>query len=79
MKTAEQRGMEMLTVKMGDLPPLAVDFAKHLCSEVGMCTETLLTAWTVYAQEVEGLICTDELYKSREEDQKWFRVEVKEK
>lgn len=70
--TAEQRGMEMMQVTMGQLPPLALEFAKHLCARVGMCMEVLLTAWTVYAQEVEGLEATDELYISSQEHRTWF-------
>lgn len=73
MKAAEQRGMEMMSIKMGQLPPLAVEFAQQLCREVGMCMEVLLTAWTVYAQCVEGLPCTDELYRARPCDVEWFQ------
>ena len=71
--TAEERGMEMMSIPFKDLPPLAVDFAHHLCKKVGMCGEVLLTAWTVYAQCVEGLECMDDLYRVREPDAEWFR------
>ena len=74
MKTAEERGMEMMSVPMNQLPPLATKYAKKLCGEVGMCMEVLLTAWTVYAQCVEGLTCTDELYKARPQDIEWFKA-----
>ncbi len=70
--TAEQRGLAMMEIPMKDLPHLAVKFAQHLCRKVGMCSEVLLTAWTVYAQCAEGLECTDSLYKARGEDVKWF-------
>lgn len=70
--TAETRGLEMMLVPMKLLPKLALDFAQHLCSQMGMCSETLLTAWTVYAQEVENLPCTDTLYLSRPIDKEWF-------
>jgi hypothetical protein len=53
--TAEDRGMALMHVPMKDLPPLAMEFAKKLCREVGMCGEVLLTAYCVYAQCVEGL------------------------
>ncbi len=72
MKTAEERGMEMMRIPMGQLPPLALEFAKHLCSQVGMCMEILLTAYTVYAQCVEQLECTDDLYLARPQDKDWF-------
>ncbi len=72
MKTAEERGAEMMMTPMKDLPPLALKFAKKLCQEVGMCGEVLMTAWTVYAQCHEGLTCTDSLYMARREDRIWF-------
>jgi len=70
--TAEERGMEMMYIPMGKLPPLALEFAKQLCKQMGMCGEVLLTAWTVYAQCVEGLPCDDDLYMAREVDRQWF-------
>jgi hypothetical protein len=76
--TAEERGMEMLHMPMKDLPPLALAFAKHLCSEVGMCIEVFLTAYTVYAQVVEGLECTDDLYRARADHETWLRQRVAE-
>ena len=74
MKTAEERGMEMMFIPMGELPPLALKFLKKLCGEIGGCGETYLTAWTVYAQCVEGLSCNDDLYKARIEDIAWFET-----
>lgn len=71
--TAEERGQQMMLVKMKDLPPLALEFCQDLCSRVGGCMETFLTAWTVYAQCVEGLPCTDDLYMASESDKQWFR------
>ena len=70
--TAEERGREMMLIKMDQLPPLALEFAKHLCKEFGMCGEVLLTAWTVYAQIVECLSCIDTLYQARACDVEWF-------
>jgi hypothetical protein len=61
-KTAEERGMQMMRIPMSQLPEVATDYAQHLCRQVGMCMEVLLTAWTVYAQIVEGLPCTNDLY-----------------
>jgi hypothetical protein len=71
--TAEQRGRQMMEAKLKDLPPLAVEFCQHLCHESGGCMETFLTAWTVYAQCVEGLECSDDLYHARPQDIAWFR------
>ncbi len=72
--TAEQRGSEMMLTPMNQLPPLAIEFAKQLCRRVGMCAETLLTAWTVYAQCVEKLPCTDSAYRASEWDKEWFAL-----
>ena len=74
-QTAEERGMAMMTVPMGQLPYIAVMFNKHKCAKLGGCMEVFLTSWTVYAQCVEGLECTDDLYIAREEDKQWFRNE----
>ena len=74
MKDAVTRGSEMLRVPTGKLPKLAIDFLNKLASESGgVCIETCLTAYAVYAQCVEGLWCDDELYKARPQDVKWFR------
>lgn len=45
----------MMLQPMKLLPNLARAYAKDLCQRVGMCAETLLTAWTHYAQIVERL------------------------
>ena len=75
--TAEQRGLEMMLIPVKDIPPLAQKFARALCQELGMCCETLLTAWTVYAQCAEGLTCQDPLYLARPKDIAWFEREGK--
>ena len=70
---ALDRGMQMLGIKIGELPPLAREFAAYLCNQVGICIEVLLTAYAVYAQCVEGLTCSDDLYIARPEHRDWFR------
>ena len=74
--TAEERGIELLTIPMKDLPALAKDFARKLCKEVGVCIEVMLTAYTIYAQCVENLPCTDSLYKARPSDIQWFEEQL---
>lgn len=71
-KTAEKRAMELFHMNFGDMPPLALRYAKHLCSQVGMCGETFLTAYAAYAQIVEGLPVTDSLYVASLEARNWF-------
>lgn len=64
---ALQRASEMMRMPMKDLPEVAVEYAKHLASRVGLCGEVLYTAWAVYAQMVEKLPCDDSLYTPRED------------
>lgn len=59
---AVARGIEMLRLPMGDLPRPALVYAGYLCLRVGMCIETLLSAYSTYAQIVEDLPCDDDLY-----------------
>lgn len=70
---AVNRAMELMTVPMKDLPPLAIEFMRLLSSEVGYCMETCITAYAAYAQCVENLPCDDYLYEAREKDKKWFK------
>lgn len=69
---AVKRGVELATVPMKDVPPLAIEFLRHLARKVGMCGEVCITAFAVYAQCVEGLPCDDDLYRARPEDIEWF-------
>jgi len=55
------------------LPALAINFAKHLYNQVGFCGAAMSTAYSVYAQLVEHLDCTDDLYVARPEDVEWFK------
>jgi len=74
---AVERGMEMACeIPFGQLPLLAQEFAKKLCREVGMCGETFITAFAVYAQCVEGLPCDDDLYQARSVDVEWFNARL---
>lgn len=62
-KDALQRGMQMLTIPMTQLPPVALAYCRHLSRRVGMCIETCLTAYAAYAHVVEGLpLGEDEAY-----------------
>ena len=69
---AVSKGQEMMNMPMIQLPPLAVDYAIHLCSRVDMCMEVLLTGWCVYCQIVEKLPCTDDLYLPDNDAIQWF-------
>jgi hypothetical protein len=72
-RNAVERAQELMVVKRKDLPLLAFEFSQHLCSEVGMCMEVLLTAFAAYAQCVEGFECSDEAYYASPGAQDWFR------
>ena len=70
---AVRRGMELLVTPMNQVPPLAIEFARNLARESGgMCGEVFVTAYSVYAQCVEGCECNDQLYMARPQDREWF-------
>lgn len=71
---AVRRGVQLATIPMKDVPPLAIEFLRHLAKKVGMCGEVCITAFAVYAQCVEGLPCDDSLYAARPDDIEWFNA-----
>lgn len=75
---AVKRAMELMMVPKSQLPPLAAEFAQHMCRKVGLCAETFLTSFAVYAQCVEFLPCDDPLYTARGEDIEWFKQRIQE-
>lgn len=77
MMDAVARGMELLETKGKDLPPLALEAARHLCRQVGGCLEVILTAYANYAEIIEGLPCNDGNYACPP-DMKKFLLERKE-
>ena len=70
--TAEERGKEMLRMKIKDIPPLAIEHLTYLSNKIGTCLEVILTVLTVYAQIVEGLVCTDEQYLPDHDAISWY-------
>ncbi len=70
--TALNRASELMSTKMNELPPLAREFAQHLCNKVGGCMEVFLTAFAIYAQICEDLPCDDPAYQPSAEDRAWF-------
>jgi len=72
--TAVERGQELMEVPMDQLPEAALKFAADLCRRFGMCGEVCLTAYTIYAQVVEGLPCNDGLYEATEERRAEFEA-----
>jgi len=46
---------------------------RFLSSKVGLCIEVCLSAYTTYAEMVEGLKVTDSLYVCPEEYRDWWR------
>ena len=72
MKTAMDRAQELMSTKMSEVPELAIKFVQHLIEKIGVCSETWLLAYCVYAQEIEGLKCDDPSYKPDIEMKQWF-------
>ncbi len=52
--TAEARGMVLLCLPTGVLPPAALETARAACQMYGMCSEVMLDAYTTYAANQEG-------------------------
>ena len=73
-RDAVERGIQLATIPMKDVPLLAREFLWHLAKNVGMCGEVCITAFAVYAQCVEGLPCDDSLYAARPDDIEWFNA-----
>ena len=69
---ALDRAQEMMFIPMNQLPSIAVDYARHLGANGGICAEVLLTAWAHYAQAVEGLKTDDEAYRAGAWEREWF-------
>lgn len=79
-KDALERGIELLQTNEGELPILALVFQRNIWKRSGISIEGALTAFTVYAQIVEGLPCEDPNYKwdSDQIDTKdWFERHAK--
>ncbi len=74
---ALDRGLELALTPIRDLPPLAWQYARHLCSKIGGCGEVFITAYAHYAQCVEGLPCADAAYRASVLDQEWFDDRLK--
>lgn len=72
-KTAIDRASELMMVPFNDLPPLALQFAQRLIKRYGTCGEVYLTAYAIYAQEIENLPCDDDLCRTNNEYSQWFK------
>lgn len=70
---ALDRAMEMMEQPRIGLPPRALAYASHLCRELGMCGEVLITAYAHYAQHVESLPCADPAYHINPAGTQWFQ------
>ena len=70
--TAEERAMQLFSMKMGAVPPLALEYAKYLGYKYGGCGEVFITAYAHFAQAEEDLVSTDSLYTIDDEGRQWF-------
>lgn len=52
--TAENRGMVLLCLPLGLLPPAALEAARAACQMYGMCSEVMLDAYISFAHTDEG-------------------------
>ena len=73
VELAEHRAVKMMAVKIKDLPPRALAYARFLGRRHGLeCAEGYLTAYAGYCQKVEHLPCNDSLYLVNESDWEAF-------
>ena len=72
-KTAEERAQELFKGKGKDLPLPIREYVKYLSQKYGGCSEVFLTGAAHYAQAIEGLKSTDDLYKINDEGREWFK------
>jgi hypothetical protein len=73
---AVKRAMYLMQVAIKDLPPPAIAIRNHLARMVGMCMEVCITAFAAYAQVVEGLPCTDDLYIVQTPEEEFLKAEM---
>ena len=62
----------MMSTPMNQLPPIAIEYVKHMSSLYGFCGEVCVTAYAAYVQAILGLPCKDPSYKLSEKDRQWF-------
>lgn len=63
---------KMMSSKMGEVSPIAIEYIKFMSSKYGFCGEIMVTAFAHYCQAVLGLPCENEGYKITEEGIEWF-------
>ena len=71
-KDTMARAHELMEMKRWRLPYACFMYAQHLCREMGMCMEVLLTAYAHYANYLEELPCDDEAYAVTESGRQFF-------
>lgn len=69
------RAQELMQLKGKDLPIAAKAYANYLCQELGGCMETLLTAYSAYAELFEGCISDDPAYGSTPGHLHWLETQ----
>jgi hypothetical protein len=74
---AVARASQLMSAPPRERPVLALEYARHLASSLGLCGEIVVTAFAAYAQAVEGLPCADSLYQIGDSEREWFRARAK--
>jgi hypothetical protein len=73
--TAQERAAKMMKTPSNELPKIALDYLndryKFLCGDV------CITAFSHYAQIIEGLYCDDDSYKADNKAREWFKRNTK--
>ena len=71
-KTINDLAGEMMTTKMNELPPKAVEYVKKLSNKIGFCGETCVTAYFDYCQLELGMVTDDEQYVIDDQRKLWY-------
>ena len=71
-KTINDLVGEMMTTKMNELPPKAVEYVKKLSNKIGFCGETCVTAYFDYCQLELGMVTDDEQYVIDDQRKLWY-------
>ncbi len=70
--TAEERATELMSMQRSKRPDLLKQYVCERFDTEEMCFELWMWAMSSYAQCIEGLVCTDELYRASRKDCEWF-------
>ena len=73
---AIERAQELMETRGNQIPKLALEYRSCLFKESGACMEVALTAFAYYAQQIEGLTCSDPSSQLPDHRKVWFLEQI---